>query len=345
MTASIEARRQAILTALDNASGWIQAEPGHRHTFPPPARELIMSARLSVARYGREQLDEFTKWLIESEGVTANTAEVYANHVWQSIVVTGGAPARQLERHDLTAASKNTIRSALKHFAAYSRDAELAAAVTHKKITKLLRDRRNSAPSKLVTPISPDMLDKLMGVMLADKGNPRRPWAWPALSLMVKLGLRAGADLALGVTHDAVSDALKEGAPLVVIGKRGKRRVVPSSVVHEELEMLASFPYAWHTLADLIAPAAPPKTRANTAYSRIRTTLKEYALRAGIDPAEIHTHRLRHTAALRLYEASGHDIMLVAAFLGHSSIETTRNYLHRDRTDEMNGHLEAMWED
>ena len=42
-------------------------------------------------------------------------------------------------------------------------------------------------------------------------------------------------------------------------------------------------------------------------------------------------HSLRHTAATRLYEASGGDLILTREFLGHASVQTTAIYAHTSR--------------
>lgn len=336
---SVQAQKEILLRAIENAEAWIQGPA--RGPFPAPDRSLLDAARRSVGRAGRDAMKPFLDWLIEEEGMVPGSAQVYAAHVWQAVLSTGGNPMRQVERIDLTFSSKNSCRAALKRFAVFARDSDLAAAIVTKKVTRLLKDRRNSKPQKTITPIDKETLGRLIAAANADKGNPRRPWAWPCISMMVKLGLRAKSDLAMGVSHQAVSDGVA-GKPLVVVGKRGTRRVMPSSVVKEELEILAAFPYQWNLICDLVTPTTSPEKRGEAAYGRLRETLKEYAVSAGIDPAEIHTHRLRHTAAIKLYEASGHDIMLVAHFLGHASIETTRKYLEKDRTADMEKHLSAL---
>lgn len=336
---TIQAQQNILLRAIENAEQWVVGPA--RGTFPAPDKGLLQAARRTIGKAGREAMRAFLDWLIEEEGMVPGSAQVYAAHVWQAVLSTGGNPVHQIRRMDLTFATKNTIRAALKRFAVYAQDAELASAVASNKVTRLLKDRRNSAPQKTVYPLAQDMLDQLVGAVNADKGNPRRPWAWPCISMLIKLGLRARSDLALGITRQAVLDGVA-GKPLVIVGKRGTRRVVPSSVVKEELEVLAAFPFEWNLLCDLIAPAAVPESRGESAYGKLRATLKEYARDAGIDPKEIHTHRLRHTAALKLYEASGHDIMLVAHFLGHASVETTRRYLEKDRTADIEKHLNAL---
>ncbi len=51
--------------------------------------------------------------------------------------------------------------------------------------------------------------------------------------------------------------------------------------------------------------------------------------------------RLRHTAATRIYEASGGDLILTCEFLGHASVQTTQVYAHADR-EKMRGAVERM---
>lgn len=336
---SLEDQINIVKTALDNTKAWIDGPA--RGEFPAPDRELLVRARRTVGAAGREALEDFSTWLVEEEGLTPQTAERYAQYLWQAVIATGGRPLQQMERADITVSTKNAIRAAVRQFGVWQNDGELVADVENKRIRRLLKDRRNSKPEKVVQPLSDETLHAFMGALNADRGNPRRPWAWPCISIMVKLGLRARSDLCSGISKQAVDEAVS-GAPLVIIGKRGTRRVVPSSIVHDELETLAAFPYQWGTVADIVAPASDPKNRSNAAYTRIRKAIHEYAETADIDPRELRTHRLRHTAALRLYEASGHDIMLVAGFLGHASIETTKNYLAKDRTKDIESFLEKM---
>jgi integrase len=48
-------------------------------------------------------------------------------------------------------------------------------------------------------------------------------------------------------------------------------------------------------------------------------------------PAPFTAHSLRHAFATDFYAASGYDLLATARVLGHSSVETTRRYVHRDR--------------
>jgi integrase len=183
----------------------------------------------------------------------------------------------------------------------------------------------------------------ILAAVDADRGNPRWPWTWPVLRITIKLGLRAGADTPW-IQRESVLHSVGTGAPLTIWSKRLKQRGLPSGVVRDELETLARWPGAWNYISDIVAPATPPENRPKSAYAHIVKHLKDYAAVAGIDPSEVKSHRFRKTAALRLYAATK-DMMLVANFLGHTSIETTQIYLQANRMVEMNTHLEDIYAD
>jgi site-specific recombinase XerD len=54
--------------------------------------------------------------------------------------------------------------------------------------------------------------------------------------------------------------------------------------------------------------------------------MKRLCAGAGVDPAKVHPHALRHLFARTFYEMT-RDLTKLADLLGHSSIETTRIYI------------------
>ncbi|MGE5269243.1 MAG: tyrosine-type recombinase/integrase, partial [Thiohalocapsa sp.] len=116
---------------------------------------------------------------------------------------------------------------------------------------------------------------------------------------------------------------------LLVRGKGGKERVVPLSLparqaLAEYLECRSHFlpdrrPSRW------LFPshgAAGHLTR-----QRCGQLLKELALAAGLDPARLSPHVLRHAFASHLLD-HGADLRSVQQMLGHADIATTQIYTH-----------------
>lgn len=58
----------------------------------------------------------------------------------------------------------------------------------------------------------------------------------------------------------------------------------------------------------------------------VNQIVRKRAIRVGIDPSQIHTHTLRHTAAMLRREA-GDDPLVIQQYLAHSSLAVTQIYL------------------
>lgn len=141
------------------------------------------------------------------------------------------------------------------------------------------------------------------------------------IELLYGSGLRATELVALPV------HAVPRDAPfLTVTGKGGATRLVP--VGGRALEALSR----WLALR----PADPPSrflfpSGKGQHFSRVRLfqLVKGLAGRAGLDPAAISPHVLRHAFATHLLEG-GADLRVLQIMLGHADISTTQIYTHVD---------------
>ena len=130
-------------------------------------------------------------------------------------------------------------------------------------------------------------------------------------------GLRISEALSL-----TVDDVDAERMTLRVIGKGNKERLAPLPEA-----LLDDLRETWrmHRTRPWLFPNRQ-RTAAVSA-ATIRQALKSACKEAGLDSAMITPHTLRHSFTTRLHEA---DIPseTVRILLGHSSVETTKRYLH-----------------
>ena len=137
------------------------------------------------------------------------------------------------------------------------------------------------------------------------------------LELLYGSGLRATELVSLPLA------SVPRDAPfLTVIGKGGQQRMVPISG------------RARHALSRWLAVRADgrflfPSRGKHLTRIRLFQLLKELAVRAGLDPAKLSPHVLRHAFATHLLEG-GADLRVLQTLLGHADIATTQIYTHVD---------------
>lgn len=152
------------------------------------------------------------------------------------------------------------------------------------------------------------------------------------LVCLIELAYASGLRVSelLGLKLEAVA---RDPAFLSVRGKGGAERIAPLN---------ASARAAIQVWLPLRSPAGSPwlfPSRGKAGHltpRRFDQLLKAAALKAGLDPASVSPHVLRHAFATHLLEG-GADLRILQTLLGHADIATTQIYTHvtSDRLSEV----------
>ena len=145
------------------------------------------------------------------------------------------------------------------------------------------------------------------------------------LELLYATGLRV-TEL-VGLPHAA---ARRDPRVLIVTGKGNKERMVPLN----DPARAALAAYLAERRAFLPPRGASPwlfpsrrDPKRHLTRHRVGQLLKDLALEAGLDPAKVSPHVLRHAFASHLLD-HGADLRSVQQMLGHADISTTQIYTH-----------------
>ena len=149
------------------------------------------------------------------------------------------------------------------------------------------------------------------------------------MELLYATGMRVSELVGLPVAATRGDPAL-----LLVKGKGGKERMVPLSPSAREAlaAWLADRDAAEEAAEAKGKPASPflfPSRGASGHLTRHRfyALIKELAVAAGVSPAKVTPHTLRHAFATHLL-ARGADLRAIQAMLGHADVATTEIYTH-----------------
>ncbi len=143
------------------------------------------------------------------------------------------------------------------------------------------------------------------------------------LEILYGTGLRVSELLTL----HAVSVA-RDPRLLIVRGKGAKERMVPLNEAARGA-IQAWLPVRQASLGEGKSPFLFPSRGRSGHLTRVRfyQILQGLAVRAGIDPARVTPHTLRHAFATHLL-AHGADLRAIQEMLGHADISTTEIYTH-----------------
>jgi integrase/recombinase XerD len=146
----------------------------------------------------------------------------------------------------------------------------------------------------------------------------------PAVRLLALLELLYGSGLRATELISLPLAAVPRDAPfLTITGKGGQQRMVPVSGRAKQAlsRWLAVRPDGGRFLF--------PSRGKHLTRVRLFQLLKALAVRAGLDPARLSPHVLRHAFATHLLEG-GADLRVLQTLLGHADIATTQIYTHVD---------------
>ena len=275
-------------------------------------------------------IEAFLEMLAAERGAARNTLLAYAADLkdfaafargrGQAVARADGETLRRymagLSDQGLSARTAARRLSALRQFHRFL----LRDGIREDDPTELLDTPRR--PASLPKFLSESEVDALLGAAAAQKPA-QAAVTRAALEILYATGLRVSELLALP------RGSLSGDAELIIIsGKGGKERIVPLSAAARD------------AAAALLARDPPkrgqepprflfPGRDRRTAMTRqgFALLLKRVALDAGLDPARVSPHVLRHSFASHML-ARGADLRSLQMLLGHADIATTQIYTH-----------------
>jgi integrase/recombinase XerD len=294
-------------------------------------------------------IEAFLEMMSAERGAGANTLAAYRRDLEDFAASVRGDPAgasrdavrdylAKLSGSGLAASSQARRLSALRQFFGFLHGEEIRT----DNPTLALESPRLSRPlPKILTRAD---MDAMLQAAAAMEG-PQGARMLCIVEMLYAAGLRV-SELA-GLPLAAVKG--KEGF-LLVKGKGGKERLAPLNASARE---------AIKSYLDIRAEFLPeglgkPKAERYLFCSRgaggfltrqrLHQLLKDIALKAGLDPAKVSPHVLRHAFATHLVEG-GADLRSVQTLLGHADIATTEIYTHvaKDHLKRVMQRAHPLW--
>lgn len=270
-------------------------------------------------------IDRFLEMMAAERGASPNTLAAYRRDLAQAAEwmqgALGDADATALRKlmadyQSLAASSAARKLSALRQFFAFLLDEG------ERDDNPALDIARPTTQRPLPRILTHGDIEQLFAVAGEEAGGVTPPAAARRMLLLLELlygsGLRASELVSL--PRRAIGGGREF---LIVRGKGDKERLVPlSERTRDALER-------WLPLLTDGALWLFPSGKAHLSRVRLFQLLRELAARAGLDPAAISPHVLRHAFATHLLEG-GADLRALQLMLGHADIATTEIYTHVD---------------
>lgn len=270
-------------------------------------------------------IERFLEMLVAETGASRHTLAAYRTDLEQASVIAGG---------HLAGAESSVIMTLPAHWRSLKNSTVARKSSSLRRFFGFLVEegfRENDPSDALPRPglvrslpktLSHGEIELLFQLVARELGqNPEKP-AVLRLSAILELlygsGLRASE--LVGLPRSSV---VAEEPYLVIKGKGGRERLVPIS---QQARMALR---RWLEVLDPKEKWLFPSRTGHISRIRLFQIIKENAAKAGINPAKISPHVLRHAFATHLLEG-GADLRALQTMLGHSDISTTQIYTHID---------------
>ena len=284
----------------------------------------------------------FTDRLIRQRHASSHTIAAYRDTLRILLSYAAdqtGTPPSRLDLDELDAPLIAAFLDHIEHHRGNSvrtRNARLAAIHSLFRFAALLHPEHAASISRvlaippkrcdqaLITYLTDEQIDALLAAPDTGTWTGRRDRA--LLQLAIQTGLRVSE-----LTGLTIADVhLGAGAHVSCHGKGRKDRITPLTA--ETMHVLRSW-LSEHT-GPANAPLFPGRTGQRLSRDAIEHRIAKHTLTATRECPSLRTkrvtaHVMRHTTAMRLLHA-GIDIAVIALWLGHENIETTRIYLFAD---------------
>ena len=223
-----------------------------------------------------------------------------------------------LDERGLASSSMQRKRSAVRQFYRFCVSENLCAADPSRKIAAA---RKGLKLPKIISRDDIEALIEAAGVKDVTQAIRLRC----LIEMAYASGMRISELVSLKV--DAVA---RDPAFLIIKGKGGVERLVPlNPAAREAIKAYLDIRGAFLQSKDQANPFlfASRGAEGHLTRRRVGQLLDEAAMNAGIDPARVSPHVLRHAFATHLLEG-GADLRTVQTLLGHADISTTQIYTH-----------------
>ncbi|MEM6488759.1 MAG: tyrosine recombinase [Pseudomonadota bacterium] len=285
-------------------------------------------------------LDAFLEAAVAERGAAPNTVDAYARDLADVAATAQAAGTRliAIDRAFIEAylarleAEGRAVATRARRLSAIRRFCRFALLEGWRGDDPAARLRGPAATKRLPVTLSAEDVDRLLAAAArraadAPVGSPRARTAIRdhcLLEVLYATGLRVSEAVTL-----PREPAARGPETLVVVGKGGRGRLV---VLTAQARAALC---RWTAVSDARGPAfansrwAFPARTPDAPLSRLRAweIVKTLAAAAGLGPADVSPHALRHAFATHLL-AGGADLRAIQTLLGHADIATTEIYTH-----------------